>query len=155
MLTFEEVSEDGPRLDVFRKLITDYQGELPIDLCFQNFQAELDDPFKKYGRPGGVVVLALWDGEVAGCGALQNLGDGICELKRIYISPPFRRRGIARAVSEFLLERGRQLGYSVARLDTLRRLPGALELYQSLGFNETAPYNFNPEEDIVYMERPL
>ena len=155
MLTFEEVHEEGHRLDIFRGLISDYQGELPIDLCFQNFQTELDDPFKKYGPPQGLVVLALWSGEVAGCGALQDLGDGICELKRIYIKPDFRRKGIARAISEYLLSRGREIGYGIARLDTLKRLTGALELYQSLGFEETVPYNFNPEEDIVYMERSL
>jgi putative acetyltransferase len=155
LLSFEEVHAEGQALDVFRSLISEYQNELPIDLCFQNFQAEVADPFKKYGRPSGVVLLALWNGEVAGCGALQDLGENVCELKRIYIKGEYRRRGIARAISEYLIERGRGLGYATARLDTLRRLTGAIELYTSLGFKETAPYNYNPEEDIVYMERNL
>jgi len=53
------------------------------------------------------------------------------------------------------MQRGRESGFSVMRLDTLRRLATALRLYQSLGFEEIEPYNFNPEPDIAYFERPL
>jgi putative acetyltransferase len=101
------------------------------------------------------VLLGYWDGEICACGAMQDLGSGICELKRIYVRPAFRRRGIARSISEYLLGRAVGIGYQRARLDTLRRLVGAVDLYGSLGFGEIEPYNYNPEADIVYMERAL
>jgi putative acetyltransferase len=155
VLTLKEIVSEGDELRLFRELLQEYQSFLGVDLCFQKFESELADPFSKYSPPAGVVLLGYWDGEVCASGALQNLGDGICELKRIYVRPAFRRRGIARAISEYLMSRAGEIGYTTARLDTLRRLAGAVDLYASLGFQEIEPYNFNPEADIVYMERPL
>ena len=155
MLSLREVTCEGMDLELFRELIHEYQSFLGVDLCFQKFETELADPFSKYSPPKGIVLLGYWDGEICACGALQDLGSGICELKRIYVRPAFRRRGIARSISEYLLKRAAEMGYQRARLDTLRRLVGAVDLYASLGFSEIEPYNFNPEADIVYMERSL
>lgn len=155
MLELREVTAEGPELDVFRELIQEYQRFLGIDLCFQGFHTEVAEPFGRYGPPRGLVLLAYWDGKIAGCGALHDLGDGECELKRIYVRPAFRRKGIARKISDYLVDRAVEIGYQKAKLDTLRRLEGAGELYASMGFVETVPYNFNPESDIVYMERSL
>jgi len=155
LLTFKEVQNEGGDLDAFRDLITEYQAFLGLDLCFQNFDKELANPLGKYTPPRGIVLLAYWDGELCACGAMQDLGDNVCELKRIYVKPDFRRKGIARAISKYLLQRAKEIGYTTAKLDTLKRLEGAVPLYQSLGFKETTPYNYNPEDDIVYMELPL
>lgn len=149
------VGEPCRSLDIFRELIQEYQKSLGVDLCFQGFEQELADPLGKYGPPRGTIFLALWDGLVAGCGALQDLGNGIAELKRIYVKPEFRRKGIARSISEELIGFAQKGGYHTVRLDTLRRLAGASELYRELGFAEIAPYNYNPEADIVYFEKPL
>lgn len=155
MLSVREVTAEGEDLQTFRDLIQEYQSFLGVDLCFQKFDSELSDPFSKYNPPKGIVLLGFWDGEVCACGALQDLGSGICELKRIYVRPEFRRRGIARSISEYLMKRASEIGYETARLDTLARLSGAVPLYRSLGFHEISAYNFNPEADIVYMERAL
>ncbi len=155
MLSLREVTGKGDELQLFRELIQEYQSFLGVDLCFQKFETELANPFSKYSRPNGIVLLAYWDGEICACGALQDLGEGICELKRIYVRPAFRRRGIARSISEYLMGRASEIGYETARLDTLRRLVGAVDLYASLGFGEIEAYNYNPEADIVYMERNL
>lgn len=156
MLTW--VLVDGSRiedLDLAREMFLEYQRELGIDLCFQSFEEELATLPGRYGPPAGCLVLVYWDGDLAACGALRPLQTGICELKRIYVRPDFRRKGIAKQISERLIEFGRQQGYKICRLDTLKRLVGAVEMYEGLGFAETHPYNFNPEPDIVYMELPL
>ena len=155
MLSLREVTSEGEDLDLFRELIQVYQAFLGVDLCFQKFETELANPFTKYSPPNGIVLLGYWDGEICACGALQDLGSGICELKRIYVRPAFRRRGIARSISEYLMRRAAEIGYQKSRLDTLKRLVGAVDLYASLGFGEIEPYNFNPEADIVYMEKNL
>ena len=155
MLTLREIDREGEDLETFRKLISEYQSFLGVDLCFQKFDKELNNPLEKYAPPRGIVLLGYWDNGICACGALQDLGENICELKRIYVKPEFRRRGIARTISEYLMRRARDIGYEKARLDTLRRLRGAVPLYQSLGFTEISAYNYNPEADIVYMERPL
>ena len=165
MLTLKEIEQEGEELKTFRELLQEYQAFLGVDLCFQKFERELTNPLSRYTPPHGIVLLGSWQEtgvaqasrleNVCACGALQDLGDNVCELKRIYVRPAFRRRGIARSISEYLLTRASEIGYQTAKLDTLRRLTGAVELYASLGFQETAPYNFNPEADIVYMEKTL
>ena len=155
MLSLVEIQEECAELQAFRDLLVEYQSFLGVDLCFQQFEKELKDPLGKYTPPRGIVLLGYQDGPICACGALQDLGENICEIKRIYVKPDFRRQGIARSISEYLLARATEIGYEKARLDTLRRLTGAVPLYQSLGFTEIAPYNFNPEEDIVYMELAL
>jgi putative acetyltransferase len=155
LLTLCEIGAEGPELAIFRELIEEYQQFLGVDLCFQKFESELANPLAKYTPPRGIVLLGYWDDVICACGALQDLGENICEVKRIYVRPEFRRKGIARTISEYLLKRANEIGYEKARLDTLRRLTGAVPLYKSLGFTEIAPYNYNPEADIVYMERSL
>lgn len=146
---------DEARIDLCRELFEEYQRELGIDLCFQGFPEELASLPGKYSPPSGCLLL-VFDGEnPVACGALRDIGNGCCELKRIYVRPSARRRGLARAISEQLIAFGRNRGYQAARLDTLKRLTGAIELYEQLGFRFIEPYNYNPEADIVYMERAL
>jgi GNAT superfamily N-acetyltransferase len=125
MLEIREIEAEGPELETFREFLQEYQSYLGIDLCFQNFQKELANPLGRYTPPRGIVMLAHWNRDVAACGALQDLGEGNCELKRIYVRPAFRRKGIARSVSEYLMRRAEEIGYRAARLDTLKRLEGA------------------------------
>ena len=156
MLEFRLIlAHDTEGIATTRLMFEEYQRELGIDLCFQSFQEELDTLPGKYGPPSGTLYLLYVDRELAGCGALRPIEEGVCEIKRIYIRPNFRRMGLARAISLKLLQDASDLGYQTVKLDTLARLQGAVPIYRSLGFVETTPYNFNPEEDIVYMERPV
>jgi GNAT superfamily N-acetyltransferase len=147
---------DDPKIAAIHDLFTEYQQALGIDLCFQDFGNELENLPGKYAPPSGELLLILLDGQPVASGAMRDLGDGICELKRIYVRPGARRRGIARSTSERLIESARTIGYRAMRLDTLKRLVGATELYEDLGFVYIEPYNnATPEEDIVFMEKIL
>ncbi|MFI5386699.1 MAG: GNAT family N-acetyltransferase [Fimbriimonadales bacterium] len=146
---------DPERIATSRELFLEYQRELGVDLCFQGFEEELRTLPGKYSPPSGRLLLVYEEGRPIACGALRDLGDGVCEIKRIYVRPEARRRGLARTISNRLLDFGRETGYRTVKLDTLRRLTGAIELYEQLGFRFIEPYNFNPEPDIVYMERTL
>ena len=156
MLDFEVVSDrEHPLVPVARALFEDYARELNIDLCFQGFQDELEALPGKYGPPRGALFVVKDSGQPIACGALRPLDDDTCELKRIYIEPAHRGYGFGRQITQELLNIARTAGYKIAKLDTLRRLVPACNLYKSLGFVEIEPYNFNPEHDIVYLQLEL
>jgi GNAT superfamily N-acetyltransferase len=144
-----------PLIPVVRELFREYMAELAVDLCFQGFEAELAELPGKYCPPSGVLVVVLDGDQPVACGALRPLESNVCELKRIYVRPSHRGSGLGRSITLDLMKRAKQIGYTVVRLDTLRRLTPALGLYTSLGFAEIHPYNFNPEPDVAYFERPL
>jgi putative acetyltransferase len=105
-----------------------------------------------YASPGGCLLLALWQGQVAGCVALRQFSPSICEMKRFYTRPQFRDLGIGKALCEEVIVRARRLGYERMRLDTLPSMEQAKGLYASLGFREIEPYRFNPVEGASFME---
>jgi Acetyltransferases len=140
-------------------IFREYAGSLGVDLCFQNFQAELDSLPGAYAPPRGALLLALVDAEVAGCGALRPLPDtddaNGCEMKRLYVRPAYRKFGLGRLLAQALLDRGRQAGYSSMLLDTLDDMEAARGLYASLGFKEIPPYYFNPIPGAHYLKADL
>jgi ribosomal protein S18 acetylase RimI-like enzyme len=146
-------------LQATRSIFRDYAAQLGVDLCFQNFEAELSSLPGEYVPPHGALLLATVDGEVAGCGALRQLADvdypNACEMKRLYVRPAFRRFGIGRLLTQALMDRGLQAGYSNLLLDTLDDMEAARGLYASLGFEEIAPYYFNPIPGAHYLRAPL
>lgn len=146
-------------LEETRRIFREYAAQLGVDLCFQNFDAELAALPGEYDAPGGALLLATVDGEVAGCGALRPLPDvdypNACEMKRLYVRPAFRRFGIGRLLTQALMDRGLQAGYSNLLLDTLDDMEAARGLYASLGFEEIPPYYFNPIPGAHYLRAPL
>ncbi len=84
-----------PSLDVVRALFREYQGATRTDLCFQGFEAELALLPGAYAPPAGRLLLALLDGDPAGCGAIRPLAPGVAELKRMWVRPAFRDAGWA------------------------------------------------------------
>ena len=156
MIELIHVIAEGGDLDIIRRLFREYEAELNEDLCFQSFEEEVKDPLKKYGPPAGVILLARWKGEVAGCIALTPLKEpGACEMKRLYVSAAHRQHKIGRQLVEALLLAASQKGYTVMKLDTLQRLQPAIRLYEQYGFVYTTAYYLNPINDVVYMEKPL
>lgn len=156
MLKFQLVDRpDHAFIPVIRELFEEYWAELAVDTCFQGFSEELKTLPGKYSPPRGV-LFAVFDGEFpVACGALRELDRDTCELKRIYVRPVHRGFGLGRRITIELLDQARQMGYRVARLDTLRILSAARSLYESLGFYEIEPYNDAGGNDVVYFERTL
>lgn len=155
MLTIKEVKGEGEDLDHFRQLIREHKAYVGEGFNPKGLEEELANPFSRYAPPNGVIAVGYWNDDVCGIGALQDHGGGTCELKRIFVRPEFRRRGIARAISEYLIDRARQLGYNTIWLDTLRRLDAAVNLYQLLGFVEVRSAIEGPGRHLVVMERSL
>jgi ribosomal protein S18 acetylase RimI-like enzyme len=146
-------------LDEARAIFREYANSLDVDLCFQDFDAELASLPGEYTAPQGALLLATVDGEVAGCGALRPLLGcdyaNACEMKRLYVRPAFRRFGLGRLLAQALLDRGLQAGYSAMLLDTLDDMEAARGLYASLGFEEIPPYYFNPIPGAHYLKAVL
>lgn len=136
-------------------LIREYAASPGIDLGFESFEQQMAEFPGAYSRPDGRLLLAIENGDAIGVVALRRLSEGICEMKRMYVKPEFRGKGIGRMLAERLIEEARQIGYSRMRLDSRSRLKQAVSLYQSLGFKKIGPYRFNPHKDAVYMELKL
>jgi GNAT superfamily N-acetyltransferase len=154
-----ETWTDGAQVDQVRLIFSEYAQGLGIDLCFQNFDAELRDLPGEYAAPAGVLLLAHVDGRLAGCGAFRPLADvdyaNACEMKRLYVRPAFRSLGLGRLIAQALIDRAVQAGHSVMLLDTLDDMEAARGLYAALGFVEIPPYYFNPLPGAHYLKVEL
>ncbi len=145
----------GEQIEQARAMFLEYADFLGVDLCFQGFTEELAGLPGDYAPPAGRLFLALDDGQLAGCIALHPYGPGVSEMKRLYVRPGHRGKRIGRLMAQRLIDDARAIGYKSMKLDTLRSLKEACALYQSLGFIETAPYRYNPFDDVLYMELTL
>jgi len=146
-------------LDATREIFREYARGLGVDLCFQNFEAELSTLPGDYSAPLGALLLAFVDEQLAGCGAFRGLSDvdhpNACEMKRLYVRPAFRRFGLGRIMAQALIDLAIEAGYSCMLLDTLDDMEAARGLYASLGFEEVAPYYFNPIPGAHYLKAEL
>jgi GNAT superfamily N-acetyltransferase len=144
------------RLKQVRLIFLDYAEQLGIDLYFQDFDAELAGLPGDYAEPRGALLLALVDGEVAGCCALRPLDSvdyaNACEMKRLFVRKPFRGFGLGRQLAEATLDAARTSGYRSVLLDTLDDMESARALYADLGFEDIAPYYHNPLAGAHYLK---
>jgi ribosomal protein S18 acetylase RimI-like enzyme len=138
-----------------RELFCEYAAESALDLCFQNFDAELASLPGDYAPPGGRLFLMLYQDQLAGCVALRKLEEGVCEMKRLFVRPAFRGLGLGRALTERVIDEAKAAGYAAMRLDTLARMRAAVSLYESFGFRRIGAYRPNPLEDVIYLELKL
>ena len=136
-------------------LLREYEAALGIDLCFQNFPEELQSLERMYGPPGGRFLLLRVEERTAGCVALEDSGGKICEMKRLYVRPEFRGKGLGRKCAEEVVQIAREMGYASVRLHTLPSMRAAIVLYRSMGFRETAPYDETSVEGVLFMELGL
>jgi ribosomal protein S18 acetylase RimI-like enzyme len=143
-------------IEQIRKLFEEYVAWLGINLCFQNFDKEVAELPGDYAPPSGRLTLATESDEVAGCVALRRIGEDVCELKRLYVRPQFRGRGLGRTLTENVIDEARSIGYKRMRLDTLPgKMDQAIKMYRRLGFKNIEPYYNNPVEGAAFMELEL
>lgn len=147
MIRAAEASE----MEAVRALFREYQQHLGIDLCFQSFEEELAS------LPGRYVGIwfAEVDGELAGVVALRPWGEGIGEMKRLFVRPLFQRHGLGKALAETVVLAARQAGYRALRLDTLPAMTAAVTMYRQMGFREIEPYTVNPVPGALFLELSL
>jgi GNAT superfamily N-acetyltransferase len=150
-----EIKEAYDNLDAVRVLFRDYVHELGVDLNFQDFDRELSTLPGKYARPKGRLYLAYDQGEAIACIALRPFEDNVGEVKRLYVKPSHRRRGISKILAEYIIEEARMINYQRLVLDTLNTMTPAMNLYRSLGFVETEAYYPNPLEGATYFALEL
>jgi len=146
-------------LDATRAIFREYAASLDVDLCFQDFEAELAALPGEYAEPLGLLLLAMVDGEVAACGAYRAIADAdyanACEMKRLYVRRAYRRLGLGSMLARTLMQRAAEAGYSAMLLDTLDEMEAARELYAGLGFEEIPPYYYNPIPGAHYLKAEL
>jgi putative acetyltransferase len=143
MMTLQEPCSPAS-LAIVRTLFEEYRALLGVDLCFQGFDQEIATLPGDYRAPAGRLWLALADGEPAGCVGIRPLADDNCEMKRLYVRPVHRGTGLGRRLAKLAVDAARTIGYRRIYLDTLASMTAAIELYRSLGFEETEPYRHNP-----------
>jgi len=155
MLTITQ-AETEEQIASARELFREYERWLEMDLCFQGFEAELAGLPGSYAEPGGRLLLAYADGDLAGCVALRALSDDICEMKRLFVRSDYRGHKVGIGLIERLIDEATSAGYSKMRLDTFPpKMAKAVALYKSLAFVPIDPYYDNPHDGVVYMERNL
>ena len=154
-LTFAQ-AETAPQIAQVRELFLEYAQSLGFSLCFQNFDQELVELPGDYAPPAGRLLLAEYDAQLAGCVALHKLDSAICEMKRLYLRPQFRGKGLGRLLAERIIAEARQIGYQRMRLDSVEPvMKDAVAMYRRFGFKEIAPYRPNPNPGVLYLELQL
>jgi ribosomal protein S18 acetylase RimI-like enzyme len=137
-------------------LFAAYARSLPVDLAYQDFDAELSALPGKYAAPGGALLLGLNEqGRAIGCVAVRPLGHRVCEMKRLYVAPGGRGSGAGRRLAQAAIAVARGIGYGELRLDTLPSMTAAQALYRSLGFVSTESYYDTPIKGTVFLSLAL
>lgn len=143
-------------LDEVRTAFREYAAWLGVNLAFQgDFEQELANLPGKYAPPSGRLLVARSDAGLAGTVALRSLGDGICEMKRLFVREAYRGQGLGRQLVSRILDEARKTGYQRMRLDTLASMTEAVTLYKSTGFQVIPAYYHNPLPNVVYFELRL
>ncbi len=144
-------------LDTIAGLFEAYAASLGVDLAFQGFAEEQATLPGRYAAPAGELLLARdLQREPLGCVALRPIEpDGCCEMKRLYVLPRGRGRGVGRALVGAIVGEAVRIGYREMRLDTLPGMVEAIALYKAAGFRVIAPYYQTPLADTVFLARAL
>jgi GNAT superfamily N-acetyltransferase len=138
-----------------RELVEEYAATLNVDLAFQNFAQEIESLEREYGPPTGGFLLAAVNGVSVGCVGVRRFSERTGEVKRLYVRPEGRGRGVGRRLAEGIIAVGKDLGFSRLLLDTLPSMAEAHALYVTLGFTPIDAYRFNPVPGTAFLELKL
>ena len=146
-------------IDEVRRLFRDYAATLPFDLAYQGFEQELAGLPQPYAAPTGALLVARdGHGRLLGTVGVKRLTDDVAEIKRLYVVPAGRGRGLGQSLLETAIASAARLHYSRVRLDSHRpTMAAAIALYRRLGFVEIEPYGAkpSPDADMCFFERAL
>ncbi len=140
------------QIEQVRTLFREYAEATGHCECFDGFAKEIAGLPGQYAPPTGQLLLAQVNFQPAGCIALRGIEERICEMKRLFVRPEFRRRKLGLELAEAIIADARRMGYDAMRLDTLPSMAAARELYQTLGFRAIPRYNDNPSKGVIYLE---
>src|SRR3954471_24745984 len=124
-------------------LLNAYAAEIESRFISRPASRGSTDP-AEYAPPTGSFLVVYDDGEPIACGGLRALPDGAAEVKRMYVVPDARGRGVGAELLARLEDEARRLGYRRVRLDTAAKLTEAQALYRNAGYTEIPDYNGNP-----------
>ena len=105
----------------------------------------LPAPPSDFAAPGGAFIVVYLAGRPVAGGGVKRDADGVAEIKRMYVAPEARGRGLGRRLLEALEETARELGYARVRLDTGDRMPHAQAMFEAAGYHRIEDYNANPQ----------
>ena len=148
-------ANDTTAIEHVRQFFRNYAAWLGVDLCFQNFEAEMASLPGAYAQPDGRLFYAERDGRPAGCVGIRPFSTGLCELKRLYVEPSQRSFGIGRVLTMAAIKAAKEIGYRKLLLDTLPTMRVAVKLYRELGFKETPAYYQTPLEGTMFLALDL
>jgi carbonic anhydrase len=154
-ITNEKTPEQTAMQQQVRDLFVAYQKWLDADQCFKGFDVELASLPGAYGAPKGRLFYLEIDGKSAGCIGLRSVDDSSCEIKRLFVLPEYRGRGLGQKLVLAAIKAAREIGYRTMLLDTLPKMPMALKLYREMGFIDTPPYYEAPQEGTVFLSLDL
>jgi len=149
------IAASEQQLDAVRELLREYESLLRQHHVGPSFDKEIAGLPGEYAPPHGVCLLVEEDDRVAGCVVLRRLEEGICEMRRLYIRPEFRGRGLGRMATLALCREARRIGYHKVRLLSMLTMTEAIAIYRSLGFREIKPYRPTTATSPLYMEGDL
>lgn len=142
--------------ELLKSCLHEYVERPSFKEYMENYEAEVANHLPgRFSPPTGCLLLAEYKNQAAGCVGLMDLGDCICEMRRLFVKPKFRRLGIGRALAEAVIEQGRAKNYTAMRLNTNKKMTGAVELYRSLGFRDIEPYEHFDIDYMYFLELKL
>lgn len=136
-------------------MLREYVEWIGLDLAFQEIESEIINLPGEYDPPGGVLLVAEDGHQLVGMIALRQFEGSTGEMKRLFVRPHARGRGLATDLINRVLEEARHRNYAEVRLDTLPMMTGAQSLYESLGFEDIEPYYDTPIAGTRFMAMRL
>ncbi|MCU1491661.1 MAG: acetyltransferase [Acidimicrobiaceae bacterium] len=148
-------AETAADYEVFATFVREYLDSLDFAVDFQDTERELAELDHEDGAGNGLALIAYTESLPVGITGVRRSTEDICELKRMYVRRDQQGRGVGRALGERAIAEARGRGFRRMQLDTLGRMSAAVTLYRSLGFQDIAPYRYNPLADAIFLEREL